>query len=188
MLDVVTIAGSPSAPSRCAAILNRARERLTGHGLGTAEISVRDLAPEELVWGRADGPSIRHGLDLIERARAVVVATPVYKAAYSGVLKAFLDLLPPDVLAGKTVLPIATAGSLAHCLALEYALKPVLSALGARHVLGGFCVLDADMVYVAGRPVGLAETADGRLTRALDDLEGHLAVGREAPILQELTV
>ena len=31
-----------------------------------------------------------HGADL------VIVATPIYKAAYSGLLKAFLDLLPQD--------------------------------------------------------------------------------------------
>ena len=38
-------------------------------------------------------------------ALAVVIATPVYKAAYSGILKAFLDLLPQDGLDGKLVLP-----------------------------------------------------------------------------------
>ena len=189
MLDVVTIAGSPAAPSRCAAVLDRARDRLGERGWETAVINVRDLHPEELVWGLTDGPSVLHALDLIERARGVVVATPVYKAAYSGVLKSFLDLLPPGVLDGKTVLPIATAGSLAHGLALEYALKPVLSALGARHVLAGFCVLDADMVYEAGRPVRLEEAADGRLTRSLGELEASLAraAGQEALVLQEMT-
>ena len=189
MLDVVTIAGSPAAPPRCAAVLDRARDRLEELGWQTAAINVRDLHPEELVWGQTDGPSVVRALDLIERARAVMVATPVYEAAYSGVLKSFLDLLPPGVLDGKAVLPIATAGSLAHGLALEYALKPVLSALGARYVLAGFCVLDADMVYEAGRPVRVAPEADGRLTRSLGELEASLdrSAGREARVLQELT-
>jgi NAD(P)H-dependent FMN reductase len=89
MHDIVTIAGSPSAPSRCAAILDRARERLATRGLRAAAISVRDLQPEELIWGQIDGPSIQHGLGLIEAARGVILATPVYKAAYAGVLKAF---------------------------------------------------------------------------------------------------
>lgn len=188
MLDVVTIAGSPSASSRCAAILDRARDRLAARGVRAAGFSVRDLHPEELVWGQIGGPSIQNGLGLIEQARGVVVATPVYKAAYSGVLKAFLDLLPPDVLAGKVVLPIATAGSLAHCLALEYALKPVLSALGARHVLGGFCVLDSDVTYDAGRPVGLEEAAADRLDRSLDDIVSVVRPGREALVLEEIAV
>lgn len=78
MLDVVTIAGSPSDPSRCTAILDRARDRLGERGLRAAGVSVREMDPEELVRGRIDGPSVRHGLGLIEQARAVVVATPVY--------------------------------------------------------------------------------------------------------------
>src|SRR5256885_12419558 len=43
--------------------------------------------------------------------RSVVVATPIYKASYSGVLKSFLDLLPQFGLAGKVVLPLATGGT-----------------------------------------------------------------------------
>ncbi len=62
---------------------------------------------------------------------AVVVATPIYKAAYTGGLKALFDILPQSALRGKTVLPLATGGSPAHLLAIDYALKPVLSALGA---------------------------------------------------------
>jgi len=75
----------------------------------------------------------------------VIVATPIYKAAYSGLLKAFLDLLPADALRGKTVLPLATGGSAAHLLALEYALKPVLSALGARDILDPVYATDAQL-------------------------------------------
>jgi len=42
------------------------------------------------------------------------------------------------------VLPLATGGSPGHLLALEYALKPVLAALGARHVLDAVYVVDSD--------------------------------------------
>jgi hypothetical protein len=37
--------------------------------------------------------------------------------------------------AGKLVLPRATGGSQSHMLALDYALRPVLHALAAKHVL-----------------------------------------------------
>jgi FMN reductase len=186
MVDVVPIAGSPAAASRSAAILERTRDRLAARGLRSAAITVRDLHPEELVWGRIDGPSVQGALALIEQARGVVIATPVYKAAYSGVLKAFLDLLPNGVLAGKVVLPIATAGSLAHCLALEYALKPVLSALGARHVLAGVCVLDSDFARQADLSPRLEDAADERLGTALDDLVAGLGVAGGVFALQEV--
>ena len=40
------------------------------------------------------------------------------------------------------VLPLATGGSVAHALALDYALRPVLTSMEARHVVNGFLVLD----------------------------------------------
>ena len=75
----------------------------------------------------------------------LVVATPVYKAAYSGVLKVFLDLLPQTALKGKTVLPLATGGSPHHMLALDYALRPVLQSLGAKSILPGIYATDAQV-------------------------------------------
>ncbi|HEX3138682.1 MAG TPA: NAD(P)H-dependent oxidoreductase, partial [Rhizobacter sp.] len=81
----------------------------------------------------------------VAQAQVVLVATPIYKAAYSGLLKAFLDLLPQDGLRDKTVLPLATGGSIAHLLALDYALKPVLSALGARDILDPVFATDSQI-------------------------------------------
>src|SRR5471030_973425 len=75
------------------------------------------------------------GLAAVAAADAVVIATPVYEASFSCIRKSFLDLLPQDGLAGKLVLPLATGGSQSHMLALDYALRPVLHALEARHVL-----------------------------------------------------
>jgi FMN reductase len=73
-------------------------------------------------------------VDAVAEADAIVIATPVYKASYTGILKAFLDLLPQDGLKDKLVLPLATGGSQSHLLALDYALRPVLQALDARQV------------------------------------------------------
>ena len=83
----------------------------------------------------------------------MLISTPVYKASFAGGLKAVLDLLDEKALAGKVVLPIATGGSPAHLLALEYGLKPVLSALGARHILAGVYATDKQVrVDEAGQP------------------------------------
>ena len=65
-----------------------------------------------------------------------MVATPVYKAAYSGLLKVLLDLLPQTALKEKTVLPLATGGSPHHMLALDYALRPVLQSADKRYEVG----------------------------------------------------
>jgi FMN reductase len=81
----------------------------------------------------------------VAEARGLIVATPVYKAAYTGSLKALLDILPPQAFRNKTVLPIATGGSPAHMLVLDYSLKPVLGALGASDILQGVYATDGQI-------------------------------------------
>lgn len=189
MIDVVTITGSPAAPSRCATALDTSRDLLSRRGLSTAGISLRDLPPAALVRAQFGDPAIQRATALIAQARAVIVATLVYKASYSGLLKSFLDLLPGDSFAGKTILPIATAGALAHMLVLEYAFKPVLAALGATTLLPGVCLVDADFVSDGRRFTRLETAADGRLAVALDALEADVRLRREhAPVLLEVAV
>ena len=86
--------------------------------------------------------TVVRALDQVARATTVVICTPIYKAAYSGVLKVFLDLLPQTGFKGKTVLPLATGGSAHYMLALDYALRPVLQSLAPRLVLPGIYVTD----------------------------------------------
>lgn len=163
MSDVLTIAGSPSHTSRSSAVLSYTRDFLQSYGLSTNTVHVRDLNAEELLWGRYDGPTIREGVAKVQAARAIVIATPVYKASYSGVLKAFLDLLPQDGFADKIILPIATGGSLAHLLAIDYALKPLFFALGAQHILKGIYIQDAQVQLTDGALTSLDTEVEQRL-------------------------
>ncbi|GAB2803269.1 hypothetical protein GCM10027073_39690 [Streptomyces chlorus] len=102
-------------------------------------LDVRTLPAEALLGADFRHPAITGAAALFERADAVVIGTPVHKAAYSGLLKSLLDLLPQYALAGKSVLPLATGGSTAHVLAIDYALRPVLSSMGAAHCPTGAC-------------------------------------------------
>ena len=146
-MSVLLIAGSPTEHSRSATLLDGVAERLHAavddRRLRVERLRIRDLSPQALLladWGHA---SVVRAIEQVANARALVIATPVYKAAYSGVLKVFLDLLPQTALKGKAVLPIATGGSPHHMLALDYALRPVLQSLGARHILPGVYASDA---------------------------------------------
>jgi len=110
-------------------------------------------------------------------AQGVLIATPIYKAAYSGQLKLFLDGLPPDALRDKPVLAIATGGSPGHLLAIDYALKPVLSALGARTIVDAVYATDSQL-----RPDGdKGFSADGALLERLDQ-SLELLLHRPAPL------
>jgi FMN reductase len=144
-MSIVLLAGSPSATSRSTRLLQHIGEQLALRGHRQLTLQVRDLPAGALLHGRFHDPRITEAREQIERADAVVIATPVYKASYSGLLKAFLDLLPQDGFAGKLVLPLATGGSQAHMLVLDYALRPVLSSLGATHVLPGIYATESQI-------------------------------------------
>ena len=144
-MSILLIAGSPSEHSRSAALLDAVAERLAQRQVHFSRLPIRDLSPQALLLADFNHASVRRAIAQVETARAVVVATPVYKAAYSGVLKVFLDLLPQTGLKGKTVLPLATGGSPHHMLALDYALRPVLQSLSARHILPGVYATDAQL-------------------------------------------
>jgi FMN reductase len=110
----------------------------------------------------------------VAQATAVVIATPVYKAAYSGVLKAFLDLLPQFGLTGKLVLPLATGGSQSHMLALDYALRPVLSSLNPKHVLPSIYATDAQVQWSEEEGLALDASIVERVQDGVDQLSHGL--------------
>ncbi|MGC4086509.1 MAG: NADPH-dependent FMN reductase [Polyangiaceae bacterium] len=142
MARVFAINGSPSPTSRTAALLADVVRRLRDEGHEVQTLNVRELPAEPLLNARVDDPQIAAAAAQVASADGVVIGTPIYKAAYSGLLKTFLDLLPQFALEHKIVLPLATGGSVAHVLALDYGLRPVLSSLGARHIVGSYFVLD----------------------------------------------
>lgn len=145
-MSVLLIAGSPSERSRTTALLDAAGQRLALRGVPVERLRIRDLAPQALLLGDVQHPSVAQAQALVAQAQVLVVATPIYKAAYSGVLKLFLDLLPQRALAGKTVLPLATAGSASHLLALDYALRPVLQSLGGPDILPGIFATESQLL------------------------------------------
>ncbi len=169
-LKVVGISGSPTHPSRSTALLRAALQRLTVAGASVADIEVRDLPAQALLGADWKNPEIVAALAKVAEADVVLVATPIYKAAYSGLLKSFLDLLPEEGLRGKIIVPLATGGSVAHLLALDYALKPVLGALGARQLLDAVFATDAQ--FDVNERLGRVPQPDvlARLDRALSPL------------------
>ncbi|NLU71095.1 NADPH-dependent FMN reductase [Streptomyces sp. HNM0574] len=170
MAHVLTVSGSPSASSRTAALLRHVGDRVAERGHRVTPLAVRDLPPGPLLSADVSDPAIREAVAAVERADAVVVGTPVYKASFSGALKTLLDLLPQSALTGKTVLPLATGGSPAHVLAIDYGLRPVLSSLGTDSILRGWFVLDRHLTREADGSVTLAAEAAQGIDDAVDRL------------------
>ena len=173
---VVSLGGSPSLKSRSAVLLDYARQRLQQLGVEVISYQIRDFAAEDLLHARFDSPQIQLLIEQIAQADGVLVATPVYKASFSGALKTLLDLLPERALQHKVVLPLATAGSSAHMLAVDYALKPVLAALKAQEMLHGVFAEDRQIGYGEGdAPAQLVPVLQERLDDALEHFFAALA-------------
>lgn len=182
MVSVVLISGSPSPSSRSASLLARADALARARGFAVTRLDVCTLPATALVGVDPADPEIAAALAALAAAHGVAVATPVYKAAYTGLLKTFLDLFPDGALRGKVALPIATAGSAAHALALDYALTPVLRSLGASSILAGFFATDAQFTREGDAFVLNAEAA-GRYDGAVSMFLAACAslAGKDSP-------
>ncbi|MEU7344515.1 NADPH-dependent FMN reductase [Streptomyces bacillaris] len=180
MATVLSVSGSPSATSRTARLLLHLDDRLRDQGHDVVSLDVRTLPADALLGADFAHPAIVEATSLFERVDGVVIGTPIYKAAYSGLLKSLLDLLPQYALSGKTVLPLATGGSTAHVLAIGYALRPVLTSMGAAHVVPGWFMLDKDITVRPDGTVALAPAAAAAVGEAVDRFS---AVLRERPVL-----
>ena len=108
---VLAVSGSPSSKSRTALVAQHVLGLLRTENLETRFLSVRDLPAEALLRANTTEPQIADALAAVEQASGIVFATPIFKAAYSGLLKCMLDILPQFALAGKAILPIAIGGS-----------------------------------------------------------------------------
>lgn len=134
-MHLVTLAGCIEPDSRAQQLLDWLGEWLGHYGLPVRAIRLCELPADDLIHARGTAPAIAAALQTLAGAQALVIATPIRQGTYSGVLKTFLDLLPPGAFAGLPVLPLACGGERAQQLTLHYALKPVLDTLGAASVL-----------------------------------------------------
>lgn len=180
MTKIALIAGSPANGSRLFGLIQYATDRLALSGFDVDLISAADLPAEDLLRADFGSPAIRQALASVEEADAVIIASPVFKASYSGALKTILDLVPQKGFQGKVVLPLFIGGTIAHLLAVDYALKPVVAALGGTNILGGVFAVDG---WISRTEHGgfelneqLKERLDASLSELVLELEHYAAV------------
>ncbi|GFN33254.1 NADPH-dependent FMN reductase [Paenibacillus xylaniclasticus] len=176
MSKVVFIIATPNPISRLKGITDYFHQQLVSRGIETATIQVTSLPAEDLILARWDSPAIAEANALVESADAVVIASPVYKASYSGILKTYLDLLPQKGLVNKIVAPLFIGGTIAHLLSIDYSLKPVLSAIGARNFISPIYATDNQVTRSQDDSVSfsLADELVERLDRSIEELVSDL--------------
>lgn len=164
-MAVLAISGSPSRESRSRRLLTHAVNRFALVGIPGTVLDLCELPADQLL-GRAHGAAIDDAIASVMGARIVVVGTPIYRASYSGLLKVFFDLFPQDALAGAVAIPLATGAGLAHSLAIDHALRPLLASVGALVVSTGIYAIDAQFTDTGPDPAVLA-----RIDRAVTEAQ-----------------
>lgn len=132
---IVVINGGVSEQSTSRMLAERTAqatiERMRGAGR-EASVSFIDLAPlaAEVAGALVTSiPSerISAAIETLATADGIIVATPVYKAGVSGLVKSFFDILDNDLLVAKPVVLAATAGTARHAMVVDDQLRPLLA-------------------------------------------------------------
>ena len=172
-LNVVAVSGSLQRPSKTLALVEHLLEL------------IGDAVPVEtrLIELGVVGPQLAGALDrsqlsaaaeaditAVEQADLLVVASPVYRASYTGLFKHFFDFVHADALVDVPVLLAATGGSERHALVIDHQLRPLFSFFQARTLPIGIYATDKDFV-------------DYRITNDALRQRASLAVSRALPLI-----
>ncbi|MBL7488564.1 NAD(P)H-dependent oxidoreductase [Frankia sp. AgB1.9] len=155
---VLSVVGNPKPQSRTRQVAEAVAERVVrgltaggepgdgsaGNGAAaTAEvIEVSELGAGLLGWG---DPAVKAATTAMAAADVLIVATPTYKATYTGLLKLLLDQIGAGELGGVPTIPVQVAAAPQHALAVEVHLRPVLVEIGASLPTTGLFVLDSTL-------------------------------------------
>lgn len=123
-MTLLALNGSHSASSRTHALAARA---VALHGSGSV-VDLCTLDPAGLLGVGADD-GVAAVIEQVAAASVLVLATPVYRATYAGVLKVLLDQLPQGALRGKACILGATGATPLHYLSLDTGLRAVVASL-----------------------------------------------------------
>lgn len=136
----VVVVGNPKPMSRTRAAAELVAQKLTG-APPSKVIDVVDLGAGLLGWG---DPSVAEAKETVKSADALIVASPTFKATYTGLLKLFLDQFGAGELGQLTTFPLMLGGSYKHALAPELTLRPVLVEIGASCPAPSLYLLDSE--------------------------------------------
>lgn len=130
---------NPSATKMLAdRIGDRVRSVAAEHQLALEidDIPIRKFAAElgPAIVANHFGPGLNNAIEKLTDADGLIVATPVYKAGVSGLLKSFVDVLDDDLLIAKPVALAATASTARHTLVVDGELRSLFAFMRAMTV------------------------------------------------------
>ena len=182
-LNVVGVSGSLQTPSKTTVLVQGILDAVEREvPTSTHLVELHALGPQLAGALRRDElpASAEKELRAIEAADLLVVASPVYRASFTGLFKHLFDFVGQYALIDKPVLLAATGGSDRHALMLEHQLRPLFGFFQAITLPIGVYASDADFTkYEISNPE-LQERIELAVARARPLLGRELEVPRPA--------
>jgi FMN reductase len=166
-LKVVAVSGSLQRPSRTLALVE---ELLAALGretpIDTHLIELGSIGPQigGALFRSQLSAAAEAEIAAIEAADLLIVASPVYRATYTGLFKHLFDFVHHEALIDVPVLLAATGGSDRHALVIDHQLRPLFSFFQARTLPIGVYATEKDF---NGYEIGAGPLRD-RVTLAID--------------------
>ena len=135
-------------------------------------VDLAEHAPSLFDWS---APELSRLTGEVAAADVAIFASPTYKAAYTGMLKAFLDRYGSNGLAGTIAVPVMTGGWAGHMLAVEVHLRPVPAELGATVPARGLYVTEPELAHLDAAVSKSAQNAIPLIRGALAGRGGTLS-------------
>lgn len=171
---LVAVSGGLQRPSKSAALAEHLLDLIADElPCEQRRVELGQLAPRlaGAVWRSQLPDTVERELSAVEQADVLVVVTPVFRGAYTGLFKHFFDFIHQDALVDKPVLLAATGGSKRHALVIDHQLRPLFSFFQARTLPLGVYATDADF-------------ADHRVQNEALIARARLAVQRALPLVE----
>lgn len=169
-LTITVVVGNPRIGSRTRLAADAVADgivalaRSTGRETVTGAIELAALAGELFAFPSA---GVDDAVARVQASDVLVVASPTYKATYTGLLKAFFDRFASGSLAGVVAVPLMLGGAATHALAVDTHLHPLLLEIGASLPTRGLFVLESELDELPATVAAWSSTNASVLTRLL---------------------
>jgi FMN reductase len=167
---IVAVSGSLTDPSRTTALVEAIVEAFSRVIPAEAHIIALHSVGPHLAGAltRKDLPAEADvELEHIENADLLIVATPVYRASFTGLFKHLFDFVDQYALVDTPVLLAATGGSERHALIIEHQLRPLFGFFQSLALPVGVYAHDSDFTDYRISDQQLTERIEKAIARAL---------------------
>lgn len=174
---IVGVSGSLSVPSRTTELVAAvAREFAQPLEASVEIIELGSLVGALAGTNRGElGAEAIAALSAVENADVIVVGSPAYRAAYTGIFKHFFDFVGQYALVDKPIVLTATGGSDRHALLVEHQMRPLFGFFQALTLPLGIFATEGDFEKQADN--GYAIASEELTTRIA------LSISRTIPLL-----